>query len=147
MSKALAEKSRTAWDVSPVKPLDEALWRAWKASGGAQDKKDLQIPMKTVTWSLVVALLAVVGFWSHLAPYDVVIRCLVAAAAIDLMTYAIQNRHYSIAPVFTGLAILHYPVRPLFIFAGNWQRMLLLLSAVPFIAALRPRDLMEAHVD
>ena len=147
MPKAFGEKSGTAWGFSPVKPLEDASGRAWKASGRARDKKDLQIPMKTLTWSLVVALLALVGFGSHLAPYDTVIRCLVAAAAIDLMTYAIHNRHHSIAPVSTGIAILYYPVRSLFTFAGNWQRMLVAPSAAPSIAPLSRRDLKEAHIE
>lgn len=140
------KSSTETWKTLTVKPLDEARWQAWKEKGCAQDKKDLQTRMKTLTWSLFVALLAVVGFWFQLAPYDIVIRCFVAAGAIGLIANAIHNRHYSIAVVFAGLAILYNPVAPLFASAGNWQRLLVLLSAVPFVASLMRRDLKGAYI-
>src|SRR5579863_9396951 len=147
MSEAVAvKKSTTAWGSPPVKPLDEARGQARKTKGRAPDKANLQTHRKALTWGLIMALLAVVGFWSQLAPYDVVIRCFVAAGAIGLMANAIHHRNYTVAAVFAGLAILYSPVTPLFTFAGNWQRVLVLLSAVPFVASLTRRDLKGAYI-
>jgi len=128
----------------PVKLLEKARWQAWKAKGRAEDKKDLETRMKALTWGSIVALLAVVGFWARLAPYDLVIRSVVAAGSIGLMANAIHNRHYKIAAWFAALAILYNPVAPLFILAGNWQRALVLVGAVPFVASLTRRDSEEA---
>ena len=140
------KSSTETWKTPIVKPLDEARWQAWKEKGRAQDEKDLQTGMKALTWSLIVALLAVVGFWSQLAPYDIVIRCFVAAGAIGLMANAIHSRDYWIAALLAGLAVLYNPVTPLLAFAGNWQRALVLVSAVPFAASLTRRDLKEAYI-
>ena len=147
MADAVGWKSSTGtWETPAVPPLDEARWRAWKAKGRDQDRKDLQSLMKTVTWGLILALLGVVGFWSHLAPYDIVIRSLVAAGALVLMANAIHSRSFAIAAVFAAMAILYNPVSPTFALAGNWQRVLVVLSAAPFIASLARRNLKGAYI-
>jgi len=146
MPKAVAVKKLTITRESPpVKPFEEARWQAWKAKGRAEDKNDLEMPMKALTWGLIIALLAF-GFWARLAPYDLVIRSVVAAGSIGLMANGIHNRQYTIAARFAALAILYNPVAPLFTLAGNWQRVLVLVSAVPFIASLTRRDLKGAYI-
>jgi len=102
--------------------------------------------MKILTWGLVAALLSVAGFWSRVAPYDRAIRSFVAAGALALMANAIHNRSHSIAAVFAAMAVLYNPVSPAFAFAGNWQRVLVVLSAAPFIASLARRDLKGAYI-
>jgi hypothetical protein len=148
MSDAVGLKGSTStWETPASKPLDEAVWQAWKAKGRTQDRQGRETRMKALTWGSIVALLAVAGLWSQVTSYDIVIRCLLAAGAVGLMFDAINKQHYAIAAVFVGLAILYNPFAPLFSFSGNWQRALVVLSAVPFIASLTRRDLKEAYVD
>lgn len=147
MDDALVLRSSTrAWEEPTVKPLDEGRWQAWKANGRVRDQKDFQTRLKVLTGALIVALLAVVGFWSQLGPGEIVIRCLVAAGAVSLMAYAIGHRHYWSAAVFAALTILYNPFTPLVAFAGNWQRGFVLVSAVPFVASLTRRDLKGAYI-
>jgi hypothetical protein len=147
MSKAVAAKeSTTAWESPPVKPLDDAVWQAWKAKGRAQDKRGREARIKGLKWGSIVALLAVAGVWSQVPSYDIVIRCLLAAGAVGVMFEAFNKRQYALGAVFAGLVLLYNPVAPVFDFSGNWQRVLVVLSAVPFAASLARRDLKEAQV-
>ena len=148
MSKAVAvRESTTAWESPPVKPLDEAVWQAWKAKGRAQDQRGRETRIRALKWGSIVALLAVAGLWSQLAPYEVVIRCVLAAVAAGMMFEAFNKRQYALAAVFAGLALLYNPVAPVFSFSGNWQRAVVVASAVPFVTSLAWRDLKEAHID
>jgi len=148
MSKAVAVKqSTTAWESPPVKPLDEAVWQAWKAKGLAQDRKDRETRIKALKWVSIVMLLAVVGLWSQLTSYDIVIRCALAAAAVGMMFEAFNNRQYALGAVFASLALLYNPVAPVFSFSGNWQRALVVASAIPFVASLALGDLKAAPID
>jgi hypothetical protein len=62
------------------------------------------------------------------------------------MFEAFNKRQYALGAVFAGLVLLYNPVAPVFDFSGNWQRVLVILSAVPFAASLARRDLKEAQV-
>ena len=148
MSKAAAAKeSTTAWESPPVKPLDEAVWQAWKAKGRAQDRQARDARIKALKWGSIVALLAVAALWSQLASYELVIRCILAAAAVGTMFEAFNKRQYALGALFPALALLYNPVAPVFNFSGNWQRALVLASAVPFVISLASRDLKAAHID
>jgi len=120
------------------KPLDEAVWQAWVAKGHAQEKRSHGVRMKAVKWiSLAGLLLATaVGLWSGLTLYDVGVRFLVAAGAVVLMFRAFDTRNYAFGTVFGALALLYNPVAPVFSFSGEWQRALVVASAVPFVASL-----------
>ena len=148
MSMAVAvKKSTTAWDSPPVKPLDEAVWRAWKAKGRAQDRQDRDTRIKALKWGSIVAFLAVAGLWSQLASYEIVTRCVLAAVAAGMMFEAFSKRHYVLGAVFAGLALLYNPAAPVFSFSGNWQRALVVASAIPIVTSLGWRDLKAAHID
>jgi len=148
MSKAVAaKKSTTAWESPPVKPLDEAVWQAWKAKGRAQDRQAREARIKALKWGSIVALLAVAALWSQLGSYEIVIRSVLAAAAAGLMFEAFHKRQYALAAVFAALALLYNPVAPVFDFSGNWQRALVVASAIPFVISLASRDLKAAHID
>ena len=136
----------TTWQTPAVKPLDETVWRAWQAKGRAQDKQGREARIKALKWGSIVALLAVVGLWSQVPSYDIVIRCVLAAGAIGVMFEAFNKRQYALGAVFAGLALLYNPVAPVFDFSGSWQRALVVLSAVPFAASLARRDMKEAQV-
>ena len=148
MSKAVAVKeSTTAWESPPVKPLDEAVWQAWKAKGRAQDRQAREARIKALKWGSIVALLAVTALWSQLASYELVSRSVLAAAAVGMMFEAFNRRQYALAAVFAGLALLYNPVAPVFSFSGNWRRAVVVASAIPFVISLASRDLKAAHID
>lgn len=148
MSRAVAvKKSTTAWESPPVKPLDEAVWQAWKARGRDRDRQSRETSKKALKWASIVALLAVAGLWSQLVPYETVVRCVLAAAAAGMMFEAFNERQYALGAIFAGLALLYNPVMPVFSFSGNWQRALVVASAIPFVTSLARRDLKVAHID
>ena len=120
----------------PSKRLDEAVWQAWLEKGRAQDRRGSAARLRAVKWVSLAGLLVVAGLWSHLAPYDVVARFVVAVGAIVVMLHAIHAGHYASAAVFGVLALLYNPVAPMFSFSGDLPRAVVLASAIPFVASL-----------
>lgn len=49
--------------------------------------------------------------------------------------------------LFAALALLYNPVAPVFSFSGDWQRALLIASAIPFGVSLTWRKQRLAHND
>ena len=131
-----SEESQSAWAPPAARPLDEAVWQAWVAKGHAQDRRSSAARIKAVKWASIAALLAAAGLWSHLAPFEVVVRFLVTAGAMVVMFQAFQARHYAVAAVFGALALFYNPVAPAITFSGDWQRAVVVASAVPFIVSL-----------
>jgi hypothetical protein len=148
MSDAVGVKRpATTWEAPAVKPLDEAVWKAWIAKGRARDRRGRETRTKALKWGSIVALLAVAGLWSQLASYEIAIRCVLAVAAVGMMFEAFNKRHYAFIAVFAALALLYNPVAPVFGFSGNWQRALVVASGIPFVTSLAWRDLKAAHID
>ncbi len=141
------KKPATAWEAPAVKPLDEAVWQAWIAKGRARDRQSRETRTKVLMWGSIVALLAIAWLWSQLASYDTLIRFVVAAAAIGMMFDAFNKRQYALVAVFAALVLLYNPVAPVFSFSGNWQRALVVASAIPFATSLAWRDLKVVHID
>jgi len=131
---------RHAWAPPAAKPLDEAVWQAWVAKGHAQNRRSSAARTKVVKWFSIAGLLAAASLWSHLAPYEVVVRFIVAAGALVVMFQAFHARHYPAAAVFGSLGLLYNPVAPVFSFSGDWQRAVVVASAVPFVATLVSRN-------
>lgn len=129
------------------KPLDEAVWQAWVDKGRVRERRGSAARVRAVKWVSLAGLLALAGLWSHLAPYDVVVRFIVAAGAIVVMIHAIHGGHYAFAAVFAALAFLYNPLAPVFSFSGDWQRVLVVVSAVPFVASLASRNARTEHND
>ena len=75
------------------------------------------------------------------------VRFIVAAGAIVVMFQAFHARHYAFAAVFGALALLYNPVRHAFSFSGDWQRALVVASAVPFVASLAWGSARTEHND
>jgi hypothetical protein len=123
-------------------PPDEAVWQRWVLKGRAQEERGRAAWMKAAKWLSLAGLLlgAAAGFWSHLTPYEIIVRFLVAAGAAALMFQAFQTRHYAFAVVFGALALLYNPVAPVFSFSGEWQRALVVATAIPFVASLTWRN-------
>ena len=148
MSDAVGVKRpTTTWEAPAVKPLDEAVWQAWKAKGRARDRQGRETCIKALKRGSIVALLAIAGLWSQLVPYDILIRCVLAAAAVGMIFEAFNKRQYALGAVFAALALLYNPVAPVFSFSGNWQRALVVASAIPFVTSLAWRDLKAAPID
>ncbi len=127
---------RKAWTPPPVQPLNEGVWQAWVAKGRAQDRRSSAIRIRAVKWVSIAGLLAAAGVWSHIAPFEVVVRFLVTATAIVLMVPAFQAKFYAGTFAFGVLALCYNPVAPAFSFSGDWQRAFVGASVVPFIASL-----------
>ncbi len=139
------KESPSRWEVPSAEPFDEAVWRAWLAKGRARDRQGSAARTKAVKWVPIVGLLASAGLWSYLAPYEVVVRFVVAAGAVFTMFQAFHARRYAFAVVFGALAVLFNPVVPVFSYSGDWHRTLLVASALPFMASLAWRDARLVH--
>lgn len=128
------------WTAPAELPLNQAAWQAWVAKGRAQEQRNSVARTKAVRWISAAALLAAAVLWSHLAPFDVVVRFIVTGGAMVLMFQASHNRNYAFASIFGALALIYNPVLPAFGFSGGWQRAVVVASAVPFIASIAWRN-------
>ena len=124
------------WSPPAATPLDEAVWQAWVAKGRAQERRSSATRIKAVKWASIAGLLGAAGLWSHLAPFEVLVRFLVTASALVLMFQAFQTRYYPVAAAFGALALLYNPVAHVFDFSGGWQRGVVVVSSVPFVVSL-----------
>jgi hypothetical protein len=132
-----AVESKKLQSAPPAtRPLDEAVWQAWVANGRAQERRSSAARIKAVKWASIATLLAAAGLWSHLAPFEAVVRFLVTATAMAVMFQAFHVRYYAVAAVFGALALCYNPVAPAFNFSGGWQRAVVVASAVPFVVSL-----------
>ena len=131
-----SQRPREAWTPPASEPLNEAVWQAEVAKGRAQDRRCSAIRIRAVKWASIAGLLAAAGVWSHVAPFEVVVRFLVTASAMVLIFQAFQAKDYAVSVAFGVLALCYNPVAPAFSFSGGWQRAVVGASAVPFIASL-----------
>jgi hypothetical protein len=142
-----SERSPNAWTAPVVKPLDEVVWQTWLANGLEHDRRSCSARLKAANWTSIVGLLVAAALWSHLAPFEVVVRSLVTAGALIVMFQALQIRQYAVAVVFGALAVLYNPVAPMFSFSGDWQRAFVVASAVPFVWSLTLRNTTKARTE
>ncbi len=87
-------------------------------------------------WITIAGLLAAAGFWSHLGPFDLAVRFVVAVAATVAMFHSIHIRQFVLAGLFGALLVLYNPVAPVLSFSGEWQRAIVAASTLPFLASL-----------
>ena len=149
MSSVTLKEPQYIRDLPLAEPLDEAVWQAWVVKGRWQEERGNAARLEAAKWMSLAGLLmaAAAGVWSHLTPYDVVVRFLVAAGALVLMSNAFHNRQYAIATLFGLIAMLYNPVAAVFGFAGEWQRALVVASALPFVASITWRNAKLALID
>ena len=140
MSSAAGLQERVAWQPPAVKPLNEAVWCAWILKGRAQDRRNRESRAKAVRWISAAALFAAAVLWPHPAQYDVAVRFTVTAGALILMFQSLHGQRYTPAVIFGALVLLYNPVFPVFAFSGEWQRVLVTASAVPFLLSARPTE-------
>jgi hypothetical protein len=117
-------------------PLDETAWQTWVTNGRARERRGSAVRVNATKWISIVALLAASGPWLHFGPYEALVRFIVAAASIILMVQAFRTKRYVFAAAFGALALLYNPVAPVFNLSGQWQRVLVISSVVPFVASL-----------
>jgi hypothetical protein len=89
-----------------IKPLDEAVWQAWVAKGRAGEQRRSAARMKAAKFVTIAGLLVAAGLWSRVTPYEVVVRFVVAAAALVVMFAAFNTKQYLIAAVSDPCAAL-----------------------------------------
>jgi hypothetical protein len=148
MSTAIASQNLPeAWMPPAATPVNEAAWQAWQRKGRLHDKRNSTASGRLVTWMPIAALIAAAALWSQTAPYEVVVRFIVAAGATVLMFQAFHARYYALAAVFGALALLYNPAVPVFSFSGGGQRAVVVASVAPFAASLAWRKLKEQHND
>jgi len=129
--------SQDARETPQSLPLDETVWKAWLQRGREQEARDYKMHMRAVEWISLAGILAgVVTGWSELTPYDVAVRFLVATGGMVLMLRAFHTGSYALAAVFGALALLYNPVVPVFDFSGQWQRAVMVATALPLLASL-----------
>ena len=141
------QESRSGWKALPAKPLDEAVWQAWVEKGRARDRLTSAARVKTVKWVSIAVLLVTAAFWTSLTPYDVVVRFIVAGAALVVMFQLLHAKQYALAAVFGAVALLYNPMVPPFTFSGDWQRAMVVATALPFVASLVWRSTRTEHND
>ena len=122
--------------VIETKVLDDASWQAWVAKGRVKEKLRNARYVRLAKWVAAVALLAAAGLWSYLGQYDIALRFIASIGAIVAMFQALYGRQYTFAAIFAALVLLYNPVAPVFGFSGDWQRALVVLSAMPFLGSL-----------
>ncbi len=95
-----------------MKPLDEAVWQAWVAKGRAREQRRSAARVKAAKLVSIGGLLAAAGLWSHLTPYEVVVRFIVAAGALVVMFGAFNAKQYAHCGGVGGTCAALQPVGP-----------------------------------
>lgn len=126
--------------VAESRPLNEQLWEEWVARGQAADERGRELRLKALKLAAIGGLLFAAVPWPHAAFLDAVVRFVIAAAAIAVMASCLVAGRYFSAALFAALAVLLNPIVPVFEFAGDWRRALLVACAVPFAVSLRGRN-------
>lgn len=119
-----------------ARPLDEAAWRAWQERNRLRDPRSNVVHRRAMMWISMAALLATVGLWGHAEQYQVVIRFAVALCATGALFAAVHTRHFAFAFVFAAMVLLYNPLAPTFDLSGNWQRLVVVASVIPFATSL-----------
>lgn len=137
MPKVTEEKARPGMPVpSSAGTQEEAAWQAWLAKGRLRDRQGGARRIQALKMALIAILLALAAFWAKPGQFDIALRFVVAAGALALMVQAFRARSYLFAGVFGLMVWLYNPVAPVFSFAGDLQRALVLATSVPLILSL-----------
>ena len=142
----LNEAARSQIAAQPPLPvLNPAVWQAWIAKGLHRDAKRARTRLETVKILSILCLLAAAALWPYVASYEVAFRFAVTMAACFVMLHAIRSRHYVLAGLFGAIALLYNPLAQLFSASDDLKRVLLAISATPFIVSLGWRDTEKHH--
>ena len=139
------QELKGGWETPGLKPLDKAVWQAWKAKGRARDERCRAKRDSAVKWVSIAGLIVAAGVWSSLASWEVAVRFIVTTGSILVMLQSFRSANYALAGVFGVLALVYNPVAPTFSFAADWQRAFVLASTIPFIASFYRQSERLAH--
>lgn len=84
----------------------------------------------------IAVLLTAAALWTYLAPYEIVVRFVVAVGAMVVICQAYRARYYSIVAVFGVVALLYNPLGSSFGFSSDELRAVMVASAVLFAVSL-----------
>lgn len=116
--------------------LDENVWRAWQEKNRLEEMRNTATRMKVVKWLCIGVLVVTAVLFSYLSPYGAAVRSAVTLGALIVMIQGLHTRRYAFAALFAAIVVLYNPLFPTFTLSGGWQRLLVLTSAVPFVASL-----------
>ncbi len=122
--------------VEVLEPRKARALQTWASKNRAQDRRNNAAFLKVVNCLASAGLLVAAGFWSHLGPFDLAVRFVVAVAATVAIFHSIHIRQFVLAGVFGALLVLYNPVAPVLSFSGEWQRAIVAASTLPFLASL-----------
>src|SRR5688572_33103395 len=87
------------WERPVIKTADEAVWQAWVAKGRAGEQRRSAARMKAAKFVAIAGLLVAGGLWSDIVPYEVLVKFIVAAAALIVMFGAFNAKQYLVGAV------------------------------------------------
>jgi len=125
----------------PSTALDDAAWQVWLTKGRLNDERSARNRLEAVKVVSILGLLAAAVFWPYVASYEGVLRCAATVAAGFFMLHAVRLRHHVLATLFGAIALFYNPLVQLFTASDDWKRLLLVVSAMPFILSLGWRDM------
>ena len=134
------------WTPFRTRSVDESVWQAWVAKGRQRDKRKCARRSAEVRYVVIaVLLLLAAGVGSNVAPYDVMVRSIVAAGALFIAHHAFRSAAYAVGGIFGMIALLYNPIAPVFELTGEWQRVTLLGTAVLFMVSFYWRFRLAHH--
>lgn len=140
------QQANSGWTPPAMRSLDEGVWQAWVAKGRERDKRKRARLSASVRYVVIAVLLLVAaGVGSNLAPYDVVVRFIVAGGAFFIALHAFRSAAYAVAIVFGAIALLYNPIAPVFGLTGEWQRVTVLATAILFMLSFYWRFRLAHH--
>jgi hypothetical protein len=119
---------------------NDATWKPWVAKGRARERRNTATRVQAVKATAIAVLLATAAFWTELAQCAVAIRFIVVVSAVVVMLQHYHANRYATAALFGVLALVYNPVAPVFVFAGDWQRIFVAASSLSFIASMLWRE-------
>ena len=136
MSTAVALLGSQGTVELPTAKTDKVAWQAWIGKSRARERRNNAKRVMVVKLISMAVLLSAAALWTDLSQFHIVIRFLVAIGAVVVMHQAFHEKRYAIAALFGALALLYNPVVPTFGFSGEWQRVVVAASSIPFISPL-----------
>lgn len=120
----------------PRTPLNLKVWNSWADQGRAAEHRRAATRLKAVKFLSGFLVLLSCFWWPMAEPYASFVRFAVSAGSLVVMLRAFREGHTAAPVFFAAMALLFNPIIPVFPFAGEWMRWLMIASAIPFFAAL-----------
>jgi hypothetical protein len=112
------------------------MWRGWQARNSLRDERTAARLTKAVKWACIVTLLVTAALPLYIAPYQNALRFIVVAGAAMIIVQALHAHHYALAALFAATGLLYNPIIPTFSLAGEWEVLIIYLTAALFALSL-----------